>query len=514
MKLPQFLLASALLAALAQPAAHAQALWDGGGGNNNWSTGANWDGDSAPSSGTNLDFGGTTRTSSNNNVAGVFTASTIQILSSATSGFAISGSNLLTGNFIMQAGAGNSSISNPVRTSAGSGYSFNLASGTQLTYSGLITNLAAGDVGRNLTLLGGGTLVISNTNNTFSNDSGTASGNVQIDNGTLRVTSAIGDYGSNSPLGQMVGTGTPGIRLGNAATNGTFEYTGGASSTNRRFRLGNGAAGTGGGSILNNGSGTLTLTGTLIIADTAATVARTLTLGGSNNGVISGAIADNNTVGGGTVGITKTDAGTWTLSGNNTYTGGTTVSAGTLLVNNTVGSGTGTSTVTVNTGGTLGGNGSISGDVTVNAGGTFAPGTSAGLLEVGSLSLAGDSEFEIDGLTRGVVGGYDAADVTGALTYGGTLSLVFSNTFANGSNFNLFDFSSQSGNWSGVDLTGSYTGSLSFSGGLWTGNVGGQDFEFSNATGVLSVIPEPSTWALLGVSLMAILFSRRRHARA
>ena len=63
---------------------------------------------------------------------------------------------------------------------------------------------------------------------------------------------------------------------------------------------------------------------------------------------------------------------TFTLTGVNVYTGGTTVSAGTLVVNNTNGSGTGTGAVPVN-GGTLGGSGIISGAVTVNSGAFLAP---------------------------------------------------------------------------------------------------------------------------------------------
>ena len=63
-----------------------------------------------------------------------------------------------------------------------------------------------------------------------------------------------------------------------------------------------------------------------------------------------------------------------TLTGTNTYSGGTTVSAGTLLVNNTTGSGTGTGAVTVGSGGTLGGSGKVTGATTLNSGGTIAPG--------------------------------------------------------------------------------------------------------------------------------------------
>jgi autotransporter-associated beta strand protein len=55
----------------------------------------------------------------------------------------------------------------------------------------------------------------------------------------------------------------------------------------------------------------------------------TLTLGGGNGGTntISGVLADN---GAGKLAVAKTDGGLWILSGANTYTGDTTVSAGTL----------------------------------------------------------------------------------------------------------------------------------------------------------------------------------------
>jgi uncharacterized protein with beta-barrel porin domain len=51
----------------------------------------------------------------------------------------------------------------------------------------------------------------------------------------------------------------------------------------------------------------------------------------------------------------------WSTSGDNTYGGGTTVSAGTLLVANTSNSATGSGSVTVNAGATLAGTGMISG---------------------------------------------------------------------------------------------------------------------------------------------------------
>ena len=65
--------------------------------------------------------------------------------------------------------------------------------------------------------------------------------------------------------------------------------------------------------------------------------------------------------------LTKIGNGKLTLSKANTYTGGTTVSKGTLLVTNRTGSATGTGAVQVNKG-TLGGTGIITGAVTVGTG--------------------------------------------------------------------------------------------------------------------------------------------------
>ncbi|MGH8093037.1 MAG: beta strand repeat-containing protein [Chthoniobacterales bacterium] len=70
--------------------------------------------------------------------------------------------------------------------------------------------------------------------------------------------------------------------------------------------------------------------------------------------------------------ISKIGNATLTLTGANIYTGGTTVSSGTLVVSNKTGSATGTGAVSVNTG-TLGGSGTVSGAVTIGQGGFVAP---------------------------------------------------------------------------------------------------------------------------------------------
>ena len=77
-------------------------------------------------------------------------------------------------------------------------------------------------------------------------------------------------------------------------------------------------------------------------------------------------------------GLVKVGSGTLTLTGANTYSGDTTISAGTLVADNTSGSATGTGSVAISNGGTLGGTGAIAPSgtnaVTVASGGNITPG--------------------------------------------------------------------------------------------------------------------------------------------
>ena len=94
--------------------------------------------------------------------------------------------------------------------------------------------------------------------------------------------------------------------------------------------------------------------------------------------------------------LVKAGAGSLELKAANSYSGGTTVSAGTLLANNSTGSATGSGTVSVNgANAVLGGTGSISGSTTVTLG-QLMPGT--GML-IGKLTFGND--VTLDGASSG-----------------------------------------------------------------------------------------------------------------
>jgi fibronectin-binding autotransporter adhesin len=134
----------------------------------------------------------------------------------------------------------------------------------------------------------------------------------------------------------------------------------------------------------------------------------------------------------GTGTLTKQAAGRLVLTGTHTYTGATTVSAGTLLVNGVIDA----SAVTV-TGGALSGNGTIKGPVIIQSAGRLSPGPSIGTLTISnSLTLAGVSIMELNatGRTNDVVRGLTT------VTYGGTLDLPnLSGTVTASNAFKLFN---------------------------------------------------------------------------
>ena len=108
--------------------------------------------------------------------------------------------------------------------------------------------------------------------------------------------------------------------------------------------------------------------GTFTDATFGCNTARTITLTGTNTdaNTIAGVLQNSSASGTGTLSVTKTGAGTWLLTGANTYTGTTTVNAGKLFINGNQSSATGAVSVAANA--TLGGTGSLGGAATFSTG--------------------------------------------------------------------------------------------------------------------------------------------------
>jgi autotransporter-associated beta strand protein len=160
-------------------------------------------------------------------------------------------------------------------------------------------------------------------------------------------------------------------------------------------------------------------------AGTIALGSKNLAVGGNNlSTTFSGVLQDGGAAslfpGFGDSGgsLTKTGSGTLTLLGNNTYTGATTVDAGSLIVNGSIAS---SSLTTVNNGGTLGGTGTV-GNTQVNSGGTFAPGNSPG-----TMTVAGNLAFQLGALYLVQINSSTAssANVTASATLAGTVQAAF-----------------------------------------------------------------------------------------
>ncbi len=266
---------------------------------------------------------------------------------------------------------------------------------------------------------------------------------IQLGSGTAIVNA---ESGSISVINQL-----------NIAEGATFNLESGASLTSSlAIRVGEVGVG-----VLNIYGGS-----SLIAPNIELSGPGTINFVGTGAVSFGGAISDNGTAGA----IVQNSTGTTTLTGNSVnFSGTATVTQGTLDVNGTLGNGSATYTVN---GGTLGGSGTVGGNVTVNSGGTLAAGTSA---TPGTLNIGGTLTLNSGSTTSLRLGGTssDSIVVGGVATLGGTLLItpVASDAPHGGQTFTLLTASNVSGQFATV--TNSLGNALSFDVSYTSTNVGG-----------------------------------------
>jgi autotransporter-associated beta strand protein len=248
-----------------------------------------------------------------------------------------------------------------------------------------------------------------------------------------------------------------------------------------------------------------------------------LTVNGSGNTLISAAIND----GGLGSGIVKDGSGTLTITASNTYSGGTTVNSGTLLVNGRGDLGTGN--VTVNNSGTIGGDSTSAlisrgsfddarDRLTVSAGGNLAPGNggnNTAVITLHALTLEPASNFRIDinGTSPGT--GYDRLVLTGAgnnryVITNSNLLVSVGTTLSVGQTF-LIGLRTAGGSIRGEFAQGnSVVGS---DGTVFSISYIGGDGNDIVLTVAAAPVPEPSTWVGGVLAIAGLAFTQRRRLR-
>jgi len=261
-----------------------------------------------------------------------------------------------------------------------------------------------GSNNRNLTVNGSGTLVLSGTNEfgagTLWIGNGGASSVVRATEGvglptTAKLNFNNGVFETSGSFTRNIGTGTNEV---NWANNGGFSANGGALTVNLE-----------GGATLawNNPATGFNNKGTLYLgsatADNVVTFQNNIELRGDRTVVVSDNPDTSNDYavmtgiisnGDGTRKLTKNGSGTLVLSGDNSYTGITTISDGTLIINGDQTSANGL--VDVKSGAALGGSGTVGGDVDIQANGglTFDLSTPAGSHTPLTVNGGGGLEFK------------------------------------------------------------------------------------------------------------------------
>ena len=272
----------------------------------------------------------------------------------------------------------------------------NTYSGGTTIEAGIVATNGSGNLGSGGIVLGpSATLVVAGSGNLVL----TGANNL---NGTIRVDSKLLVFNNSAS------TGTPDLVL-NGSTLASDGIVLGDSYNGKTLEIG-------------NFSGTAN---SKVRADWGTAGTRTLKVNQSADGTFAGVMENAPSGAVRPIAFTKAGPATLTLSGANSYTGATTVSAGTLKVNGSLGN---TATM-VGADAALGGTGTIGGATTVN--GTVQPGdAAAGILTVNNtvdLSATGSVTADIVANSATTAGTDFDRLVTSTLgiTSGATVNLVF-----------------------------------------------------------------------------------------
>jgi uncharacterized protein with beta-barrel porin domain len=292
---------------------------------------------------------------------------------------------------------GNVTAANEYVGNSGTG-TFNQSGGTNAVTGNLILAANAGSSGT-YNLQGGGLTagtIIVNPGGLFNQTGGTLNAPITLSGGTVAA-------GTDNGLGTQLLT----------INRGTLQAAAGTTPT-----LGN-AINVGGDFIL-SGADNLTLSGNVDLGGATRTVAVTNSGDTNLSGIISnGGLSINNSAG-----------GNLSLSGANLYSGGTTLTAGALLIGNNTGLGSGGLTIT---GGTFGASAvGISATNAIAVGGSFNLGTTLGndLTLSSNLALGGNNLTHTGAGADSLLGKISGS---GAVTVNaGTLTLSGGNTYTGG----------------------------------------------------------------------------------
>ncbi|EHJ9456593.1 autotransporter-associated beta strand repeat-containing protein [Salmonella enterica] len=395
---------------------------------------------------------------------------TLSGANSYTGGTTISGGTLVASN-VEALGTGDITDNATLELNAGGDFANNIGGTGSVVKSGDKTlTLSGSNTYTGGTTISGGTLVASNvealgsgdvtdnatlemnTGGDFANNIGGTGSVVKSGDETLTLSGANSYTGGTTISGgTLVASNVEALGTGDVTDNATLELNTGGDFDN---------AISGSGQVVKSGDKTLTLSG--INSYTGGTTISGGTLVASNVDALgSGDVTDNatlelNTGGdfdnaiGGTGSVVKSGDKTLTLSGANSYTGGTTISGGTLVASNVeaLGSGdvTDNATLELNTGGdfanNIGGTGSVvkSGDKTLTLSGTnsYTGGTtiSDGTLVASNVEALGTGDVTDDAVLELNTGGdFDnAISGSGQVVKSGdeTLTLSGSNTYTGG----------------------------------------------------------------------------------